>query len=282
MRSNPRLPLLAAFGCAVAFAVLLACAYTVGPVERLDATALRGLGSIEGPLTARLASLAAHLADPLPLLVMLSGLFAWGWAIGRRSQAIAAVALVAGANVTAQVLKVALAHPRIQPAFGPYPYQLGAEAFPSGHATAAMSVGLAAVLIAPGRLRVVAASVAAAYVAAVSIAVLILGWHYPSDVVGGILVSSAFFFCGVAAVRHLGEREPRAEDTHTRLVLPRRLGEVALVGALGIALLALLGASDLASFARSHTTAMATALAIMATSATLLAGAAVIANDDQI
>ena len=279
MRSSPRLPLLAAFGCAVAFAAVLACAYTVGPVERLDATALHGLGSIEGPLTSRLADLAAHLADPLPLLVMLSGLFAWGWAIGRRSQAVAAVALVAGANVTAQVLKVALAHPRIQPAFGPYPYQLGAEAFPSGHAAAAMSIGLAAVLVASARLRVVAASVATAYVAAVSTSVLILGWHYPSDVVGGLLVSSAFFFGAVAAVRHLGEREPRAEAPHARLALPHRLGEVALAGVLGIALFALLGASEAASFARLHTTATATALAIMATCAALLAGAALIADD---
>ncbi len=282
MRSSPRLPLLAAFGCVVTFVALLACAYMVGPVERLDATALHGLGSIDGPLTARLADLAAHLADPLPLLAMLGALFAWGWATGRRSQAIAAVALVAGANVTAQVLKVALAHPRVQPAFGPYPYQLGDEAFPSGHATAAMSIGLAAVLIAPTRLRVLAASIGTAYVAAVSTSVLILGWHYPSDVVGGLLVSSAFFFCAVAAVRRLGEREPRAEATKARLAMPHRLGEVALVGALGIALLVLLGASEAASFARSYTTATATALAIMATSAALLAGATVIADDDQI
>jgi membrane-associated phospholipid phosphatase len=281
MRSSARLPLIAAIGCAVAFVALLACAYTVSPVERLDATALHGLGSIEGPLTSSLADLAAHLADPLPLLAMLSGLFAWGWAIGRRSQVIAAVALVAGANVTAQVLKVALAHPRIQPVLGPYPYQLGAEAFPSGHATAAMSIGLAAVLVAPASLRVVAASVATAYVAAVSTSVLILGWHYPSDVVGGLLISSGFFFCSVAAVRHLGEREPRAEAPHARLALPRRLGEVALAGAFGIAVLALLGAPDLASFARLHTTATATALAIMATSAALLAGAALVTDDQR-
>jgi membrane-associated phospholipid phosphatase len=258
------------------FLVLLACAYLVGPIERLDATALHGLGTIDGAWTSRLAHLTAHLADPLPLLVILGGLFAWGWKIGRRTQAVAAVALVAGANVTTQILKIALAHPRIQPVLGPY--QLGPESFPSGHATAAMSIGLAAVLVAPARLRVLVASAATAYVAAVATSVLILAWHFPSDVVGGLLVASGFFFGAVAAVRHLSGREPRAE-AHPRLAVSPRLVEAALAGALGIAVLALLWASDLASFARLHTIATATALAITATSAALLAGATLIADD---
>jgi membrane-associated phospholipid phosphatase len=277
MRSSPKLALFAAIGCGVAFVALLGCAYTVGPVERLDATALHGLGTIEGPWTDRLAHLAAHLADPLPIMVMLGGLVAWGWAIGRRREAIAAVALVAGANVATQILKVALAHPRIQPALGPY--QLGPEAFPSGHATAAMSIGLAAVLVAPARWRVVVSSVATGYVAAVATSVLVLAWHYPSDVGGGILVASACFFCAVAVVRYLSEREPQVETRRARLSVPPRLGEVALVGALGLAVLGLLRAQDLASFARLHTTATATALAIVATSAALLAGAALITDD---
>jgi membrane-associated phospholipid phosphatase len=279
MRSSARLPLLAALGCAAAFVVVLVCAYAVGPIERLDATALHGLGSIEGSLTIRLSDLAAHLADPLPVLVALAGLFGWGWAVGRRRQA---VAMVAAASVASQVLKVALAHPRIQPAFGPWPYQLGAEAFPSGHATAAMSLGLAAVLVASARARVAAASLAAAYVAAVSTAVLILGWHYPSDVVGGLLLSSTFFFCAVAAIRHLGDREGRVEASPAPLRRPRRLGEVALVAAVGIGLVALVAvveASHLASFAEAHTTAAATAVAIMATAGALLAGATMITDD---
>ena len=248
----------------------------MGPIERLDATALHGLGTIDGAVDVRLAHLAAHLADPLPLLVILGGLFAWGWTIGRRTQAVAAVALVAGANVTTQILKVALAHPRIQPVLGPY--QLGPEAFPSGHATAAMSIGLAAVLVAPARLRVLVASAATAYVAAVATSVLVLAWHFPSDVVGGILVASGFFFGAVAA--RSPSRRPRARaEARPRLAVSPRLVEAAVVAGLGIAVVALLGASDLASFARLHTIATATALAIMATSAALLAGATLITDD---
>jgi membrane-associated phospholipid phosphatase len=278
MRYNARTPLLAAGVCAVAFGALLACAYTVGQAERLDATALHGLGTLQGSWSAPLAHLAAHLADPLPLLVVLAALFAWGWARGRRREAVAALALVAGANVTTQLLKIVLAHPRIQPVLGNY--QLGAEAFPSGHATASMSLGLAAVLVAPARLRVVIASVATAYVIAVSTSVLILEWHFPSDVVGGLLVASGFFFGAVAVVRHLAARESSpAARRGTGLALPRVAISPALAGLAGIAVLVVLRAQDLLSFARLHTVATATALAIMATSAALLASATLFADD---
>ena len=35
---------------------------------------------------------------------------------------------------------------------------------------------------------------------AVSTSLLVLGWHFPSDVLGGLLVSSGFFFLAVAAI----------------------------------------------------------------------------------
>ncbi len=85
---------------------------------------------------------------------------------------------------------------------------MGAEAFPSGHATSAMSIALAAVLVAPARARVVVASVAAAYVIAVATSLLVISWHFPSDVLGGLLLSSGFFFLAVAAVRE-GAAAPR-------------------------------------------------------------------------
>ena len=108
----------------------------------------------------------AHSPTRCRWLVVLAALFAWGWSLGRRREALAAVALVAGANLAGLILKVALAHPRYHPHSGRRP--VGAEAFPSGHATSAMSIALAAVLVAPARLRVGVAAGAAAYVIAVS------------------------------------------------------------------------------------------------------------------
>src|SRR5262245_13523549 len=108
MRTGARLPLLAAMACAIAFVALLAFAYGVGATARLDATALHGLAALRGPWANPVAHLFTRLADPLPLVVMLGGVFACGWALGRRRQAVAAVALVAVANLTTQILKVAL------------------------------------------------------------------------------------------------------------------------------------------------------------------------------
>lgn len=279
MRVGARTPLLAAAACSAAFLALLAGAYELGPAERLDATALHGLVTLRGPWANPVAHVFAHLADPLPLLVILAALFAWGWALGRRRQALAAVALVAGANVTTQVLKVVLAHPRLQPAVGVE--QLGPEAFPSGHATASMSVALAAVLIAPGRLRAAVAAGAAVYVVGVCTSVLVLGWHFPSDVLGGLLVASGFFFGTVAGLHALSGTSRAAARERIRVAMSPRLAEAALVALAGIGVVGLLRAPDLLAFARLHTSATAMALAIVAASAGLLAGAALIADDRQ-
>jgi membrane-associated phospholipid phosphatase len=60
--------------------------------------------------------------------------------------AMAAAAVIAGANVTTQALKVALERPMLHGVRGP----LGdGNIFPSGHATLAMSLALVALLVAP-------------------------------------------------------------------------------------------------------------------------------------
>jgi membrane-associated phospholipid phosphatase len=277
MLVGARTPLLAAAACSAAFLALLAGAYELGAVERLDATALHGLVTLRGPWANPVAHVFTHLADPLPLLGILAALFAWGWTLGRRRQAIAAVALVAGANVTTQVLKVVLAHPRVQPAIGVE--QLGPEAFPSGHATASMSLALAAVLIAPGRWRASVAIAAVAYVIGVCTSVLVLGWHFPSDVLGGLLVASGSFFGTVTALRAVSGTSRAAARERIRLAASPRLAEAALVALVGLGVVGMLRASDVLAFARLHTSATATALAIIAASAGLLAGASLIADD---
>ncbi len=277
MRASAKWPMLAATACSAAFVTLLIAAYLLGPAERLDGTALHGLGTLRGPWADPVAHLFTHLADPLPLLAILAALFAWGWALGRRRQALAAAALVAGANVTTQLLKVVLAHPRVQPALGVD--SLGPEAFPSGHATASMSIALAAVLVAPGRWRATVATTAAAYVIGVCSSVLVLGWHFPSDVLGGLLVASGFFFLTVAALQAVGGPSRPVTPERIRLAVSPRFAEAALVALAGIGVVALLRAQDLLAFVRLHTSATATALAIIAASAGLLATAALITDD---
>jgi membrane-associated phospholipid phosphatase len=102
----------------------------------------------------------------------------------RVARALAAVAIVACSVGSVEALKHGLPH-------------LGAAipagrlaTFPSGHTSIAASLGLALVLAAPPVLRPAAALVGAAYAAGVGLSLILLGWHFPSDVVG------SFFVCG--------------------------------------------------------------------------------------
>ncbi len=179
-------------GCVCGLILLALLAYKANPVQRLDASAFSRLSATEGSAVSSLASAVTHLADPPALLLMLAGVCAYALFRGRPRAALAAVAVVAGANLTTQILKVALAHPRYQPILGWD--QLNSAAFPSGHATAAASIALAFLFVVPRRNLVPAAVIGAAYVFAVSVSVLVLSWHYPSDVLGGILVASGWAF----------------------------------------------------------------------------------------
>jgi membrane-associated phospholipid phosphatase len=276
VRSSIRSPLLAAAACFLAFGVVLAFAYTITAAGRVDAIALHGLTALDNSVSDLPAHVAVHSADPLPLLAMLGALFAWGWTTGRRREAVGAVGLVAAANLIGLGLKMALAHPRYHQILGGQ--QVGAEAFPSGHATTAMSIALAAVLVAPPRARVGVAFGAAAYVIAVATSLLVLSWHFPSDVLGGLLLSSGFFFLALAAVREGAGRRAGVVAQRARLALSPGLGGigVALMAAAG--LLALSRADELMAFARLHTVAAATALALMVISAGLVASATLIAD----
>ena len=276
MRHTARSPLLAAAACFLAFGAVLGCAYAIAPLGRLDATALHGLASLDGSFTDRVAYLVAHSADPLPLMAVLATLFAWGWALGRRREALAAVGLVAGANLVGLILKLVLSHPRFYPILGAD--QMGADAFPSGHATSAMSIALAAVLVAPARVRIAVACGSAAYVIAVATSLLVLSWHFPSDVVGGLLLASGSFFLAVAAIREGAGRRAGAAAQRARLALSPGLGGIGVALLAGAGLIALSRAEELLAFARLHTVATAAALALMVVSAGLVASATLIAD----
>ena len=199
MIESAKRPLAGWFACVVALIGLTLTAYGVQPFQRLDATALSRFAAHQASWLGSYASFFADLAEPLPLLAMLIGVCALALYWARPWHALAAVAVVAGANLTTQILKVALAHPRFQPVLGNH--QLGPVAFPSGHATASASIAIALLLATPWRYRPLAAVLGAGFTAAVCCSVLVLSWHYPSDVLGGILVAAAWGFAVLAGLR---------------------------------------------------------------------------------
>src|SRR5204863_3674731 len=99
---------------------------------------------------------------------------------------------------TTELLKPLLAHPRTAEWLGDS--QVAAASWPSGHATAAMTVALCAVLVAPAALRPLAAVAGSLFALAVSFSILVQHWHFPSDVVGGYLVAATWGLLAVAAL----------------------------------------------------------------------------------
>src|SRR4051794_14757415 len=111
MPRNVTAPLLAAGACFAAFGLLAYAAYSVAPIEHLDLRVFLHfqLGDPSGHV---LANLLVHLGDLGPLLVMMAAVAALGFHFGRRREVVAATAVVVGANLMTQVLKIALEHSR--------------------------------------------------------------------------------------------------------------------------------------------------------------------------
>lgn len=219
MSPRVKAPLLAAIACAIAIAPLAVIAYSWGPFQHVDLQGFLHLRRDEGPINA-LAAVLVNLGDLGSLLVFLAVACAIGLRDGRRREVLAAIVVVAGANLTTQLLKTTLEHARHK-AFEhgielPWP-----NSFPSGHTTAAASIAVALLLVVPAAHRFAAAVLGAGITAAVGFSVVILGWHYPSDVLGGLLVVGTWAFAALAWLRIRAGRDRAASTQEHRR--PRHL-----------------------------------------------------------
>ena len=69
-----------------------------------------------------------------------------------------------------------------------------------------MSLALCLVLVVGPRLRPLAALAGAGYAIAVGYSLVVLGYHLPSDVLGGFLMAATFTLLGAAALAALEAR----------------------------------------------------------------------------
>jgi membrane-associated phospholipid phosphatase len=248
--------------CGVALLILTwFLAFHVATVRHADQSILRGFYDLgqRGRINS-VASFVAHLCNPRPYVY-----FVWipvAVALLRRRPrlAVAICAILLGANVTTHLLKPLLAQPR--------PSSVPGDLFaswPSGHATAAMSFALCAVLAAPPRLRPAVAAAGAAFTVAVCYSFLALGWHFPSDVLGGFLVASTWTLLAVSALLAAQEGRSGATVRAARPSVTAALGPpaAALSGAVLLAIVvALARPHQVASYARGHEAFMVGAAAI--------------------
>ena len=269
--------LAAAAWCLVAFGLLMALAYYVGPARWLDTAALHGFVAMNRGRVDNLATAIAHLCDPLPYA--LAAMIVIAIAVKARGlrTAAAITILIGGANATSQLLKPALAYHRELYHTNFHLYNLADAAYPSGHATAAMTISLAVLIIVPRAYRPLVAVVGTVFSLAVSFSILILQWHFPSDIVGGFLVATAWGLATLAALRYANERWP--ERGTIRQVAQGAIGAPSPAtiawGALVVGVVACLAAASrahqIASFVEGHTAATAVASAIAVAAAVLLA-----------
>ena len=262
-----------------AAAVVLLATYLIGWVARWDVAAFEGMRLLHAhELVWSITHRLTHLADPLPTALMAATICAAGVAWGRPRHAVGALLLVAGGAVAGTALKALLAHPRYGSLLGSE--QLAPDAFPSGHAIAAMSLGLAAVLVTPKRWRTWAAIAAAAYALGVGTALVINGWHYPSDILGGFLVAACVGLSVLAALRateRVGGDRARVGRQAGPTALAPPLGVLA-VSALALVALGLSRAGELLSYAEANTSAVVAAIVIALASVALVSAVAAEAN----
>jgi membrane-associated phospholipid phosphatase len=163
----------------------------------------------------------------LAAAVLALGALAWLW---RRPWLILLPAVVVGVSLLAtEAFKLAIFQ---RPDLWPSPDIVG-NSYPSGHTTVAISLGLSALLIAPARVRPMAAVLAALFAAGVGILVVTADWHRPSDSLGSYALTLAVAAGSVALVRAWDPRglaetaEHRAPPSN---VLARRMEVAAVAG----------------------------------------------------
>ena len=289
-RGGPAPALWAALACAVGIVITGVVALLVPAAHRGDAGTLRGFVALNRPRLTPLADLLAHSVDPAPYALAGLALVAVALLRRRPRMAIVIAAALVATVVTCEVLKPLLSNVRQAQWFGDS--SLGGASWPSGHAAGAMCVALCTVLVSPRWLRALTAAAGTALAVGVSFSILVLAWHFPSDVLGGFLVAALWVALGIAYLR-ARESAPRA----ARAALPARSTRaptptptpppapapavslaapvmLAAIAAGGVALAVVLRPEAVATFAAAHKPFLVGASAIAALAWTLASGLA--------
>jgi membrane-associated phospholipid phosphatase len=280
MPASARSLLLSSAVCVVLFSVLFGGVYYTDAGRWLDNAALDGFLATMSPGWVPEADAFARLLNPLPYAVWTAAIVATGLLRRAPRRAAAALVLLGGSAVTTQFLKPALAEWRFDGSLVGFdhavPPVIVDAAFPSGHATAAMAVALAAVIVAPRALRPLVASLGALFALAIGFTLVALAWHFPSDIVGGYLVATTWCLLALAALRAADARWPergtlRAAANERAPALRQAFAPAAvLIGAAGVGV-GLARVDRLAEFAGAHTSAALAAMAISLCATALVA-----------
>jgi membrane-associated phospholipid phosphatase len=270
---------MALIGAGACFLLLLVTWYVahyVGFVKRADVSILGGFAELHRPRLDSVTSFVAQSCDPHPYVVLAAVPVLVALVRGRPRVAITVGAIMLAANETTQLLKPLLAAPRDTVSWDP----IINASWPSGHATAAMSLALCVVIAVPARRRPMVAAVMSGFAIVVCYSFLELGWHYPSDVLGGFLVAATWTLLGAAGLSLYEARRPSAARNETATDRPAfSIGEaltpaaaLLLAAAILVGLILLARPHAVLDYARAHETFVIGAAAIAAVGLTLASG----------
>lgn len=200
----------AALAGAVVWAAALAAtglAFHLDPsLERLDARGLDWFTRVREHDVDGVLTTVVHLADPLPYLFLAAAVVVAALRAGRPRAAVLLGLVLVAAPATAELLKEATAQTRARSVR--FADHIDRASWPSGHATAAATLALTAIVAAPRALKALVALGGALFAAAIGVAVVALVWHFPSDVLGAYLLAAAWVSLAAAAI---GRYEPERE-----------------------------------------------------------------------
>jgi membrane-associated phospholipid phosphatase len=213
----------AAAACSVGLVATGVLGLAVDAGRAGDAAILHGFTGLDGSRVHSGIKTIAVLADPVPYLLIGSACI--GVALTRRRawRALATATVLVGSAATTHALKHLIPQARYQDwLFG----DQTRASWPSGHATAAMTLALCAVMVAGPAWRAASALAGGAYAVGLTYATLALTWHYPSDMLAGFFVAGLWISLALVVLSRL-------EGDHSRGDPLRRLVGLSAVGATG-------------------------------------------------
>jgi membrane-associated phospholipid phosphatase len=236
--------------------------------QRLDNAALRGRRLFSAH-DVRVAQALHTRIDIASVALLGGGIVLVALLRGRAQLATGVGAIIVGSFATAELLKRVVGRPRFL-AGDSFNH---AATFPSGHTTIATALAVGALFVAPRRFRAITAAIGSIFAAVIGCSMIVTASHRPSDVIGAVLIVTAWS-AAVAAIllkAHPSATRPRPLWTRSSpwmLLAGAALLGVAFASAVVVALAIHHGRLDTVELGRAFAGA---AFAIFGTTTTCVA-----------
>ena len=187
----------------------------IGGTGPLDRAVYEALYAGHRPMLVAIARIFTALGEPTVLIAACAASALWLWYVGRARLGVTLLLIAGLGRALSEAQKYWIA--RVRPDLEPHLVVVKTQSFPSGHATSSMIFYLALALALAARTRWARSAAAAAVLLSLLIGIsrVMLGVHWPSDVIGGW----AFGMLWVLLTLRPAERLLHADSAKARTAL---------------------------------------------------------------